>query len=161
MSRWWVVVATGVIGFAAVVLVFTAADALAGRPILFTPALLGGALFYGVTSPSEVIIGPAPVLTYTAIHLFAFLILGAIAAGFASIASRHRHVWFLVVNLFILVLAHASGVVLTLTESLQGVVSGWLVASATTAAAVAMAAYLIWANPSLRRELRDPEYRES
>jgi hypothetical protein len=41
------------------------------------------------------------------------------------------------------------------------VVSGWLVVSATTAAAVAMAAYLLWANPPLWRELRDPEYRES
>ena len=124
MNRWWGVIATGVIGFAAVVLVFTTADAIAGRPILYTPALLGGALFYGVTSPSEVIIAPAPVLAYTAVHLFAFLVLGALAAGFASIASRHRHVWFLLVNLFILVLTHASGVVLTLTESLQGVVSG-------------------------------------
>jgi hypothetical protein len=161
MNRWWGVVGTGVIGFAAVVLVFTTADTIAGRPILYTPALLGGALFYGVTSPSEVIIASAPVLAYTAVHLFAFLFLGALAAGFASIASRHRHVWFLLVNLFILVLTHASGVVLTLTESLQGVVSGWLVVTATTAAAVAMAAYLLWANPPLWRELRDREYRES
>ncbi len=80
----------GSIGFAAVVLVFITADAIAGRPIFYTPALLGGALCYGVTSPAEVIIAPAPVLAYTAIHLFAFLILGAIAAVFASIASRHR-----------------------------------------------------------------------
>jgi hypothetical protein len=154
------VLATGVIGFASVVLVFTTADAIAGRPIFYTPALLGGALFFGVTSPSDVTIAPAPILAYTGVHLLVFLILGAIAAGFASIASRYRHVWFLMVNLFILVLTHASGVVLTLTESLQGVVSAWLVAGATTAAAAAMAAYLLWSNPPLRRELREREYRE-
>jgi hypothetical protein len=54
-------------------------------------------------------------------------------------------------------LAHASGVVLTLTESRQGVVSGWLVVTATTAAAAAMAASLLWANPPLRREVRGRE----
>jgi hypothetical protein len=150
----------GAIGFATVVLFFVATDAIAGRPLLYTPALLGGALFYGVTSPSEVTIAPAPVLAYTAVHLFAFLILGSLAAGFASMASRHRHLWFLVLNLFILVLAHASGVVLTLTESLQGVVSAWLVTGATGTAAVAMAVHLLWANPPLRRELREGEYRE-
>jgi hypothetical protein len=36
------VLATGLTGFASVVLIFTAADAIAGRPILYTPALLGG-----------------------------------------------------------------------------------------------------------------------
>jgi hypothetical protein len=154
------VVATGLIGFASVVLVFTTADAIAGRPIFYTPALLGGALFYRVTSPSDVTIAPAPVLAYTGVHLLVFLILGSIAAGFAAIASRYQHVWFLAVNLFILVLVHASGVVLTLTASLQGVVSAWLVAGATTVAAGAMAAYLLWANPPLRRELRGREYRE-
>jgi hypothetical protein len=75
-------------------------------------------------------------------------------------ASRHRHVWYVGVNLLLLVIAHASGVVLTLTESLQGVVSAWLVAGATLAAAVTMAGYLLWANPPLLEEARDPEYRE-
>lgn len=158
---WRDVLATGLVGFVCVVAVFIAADTIAGRPILYTPALLGGALFYGVTNPSEVTIAPAPLLAYTGVHLLVFLVLGCLAAGFAAIASRHRHLWFLVVNLFILVLTHASGVVLTLTESLQGVVSAWLVAVATTAAAAGMAAYALWANPALRRELRAREYGES
>lgn len=155
------VLATGVIGFASVVLVFTVADLIAARPILYTPALLGDALFYGVTRPSEVTVAPGPVLAYTSAHLLVFLVLGAVAAGFASIASRHAHVWFLVVNLFILVLTHASGVVLTLTESLQGIVSAWLVGGATLAAATTMTAYLLWAYPSLRRELGEREYPEA
>jgi cytochrome P450 len=49
---------------------------------------------------------------------------------------------------------------MTLTESLQGVVSAWLVAGATAAAAIAMALYLLWTNPPLRRELREREYRD-
>jgi hypothetical protein len=82
------------------------------------------------------------------------------AAGLAAVAARYRHVWYVGVNLFLLVIAHASGVVLTLTESLQGIVSGWLVAGATLVAATTMALYLLWANPPLLRELRDAEYRE-
>lgn len=153
--------AAGAIGFATIALFFVVTDALAGRPVFYTPALLGGALFYGVTTPSEVTVSPAPVLAYTAAHLVAFLLIGAVAAGLASAASRHRHVWYLGVNLFLLVIAHASGVVMTLTESLQGVVSAWLVAGATAASAITMALYLLWANPSIWRELREREYRDS
>ncbi|MBI1735740.1 MAG: hypothetical protein HYR51_11255, partial [Candidatus Rokubacteria bacterium] len=140
---------------------FVVADAIAGRPLLYTPALFGGALFYGVTSPSEVTVALAPVLAYTAVHLVAFLVIGLIAAGLAAVASRYHDAWYLGVNLFLLVIAHASGVVLALTERLQGVVSASLVAAATLAAVGAMAAYLLWANPPLRRELREREYPES
>lgn len=153
-------IVSGVIGFATVALFFIATDAIAGRPLLYTPALLGGALFYGVTSPSEVTVSPAPVLAYTGTHLAVFVVIGTLAAGLAALASRHRHVWYLGVNLFLLVVAHASGAVLTLTESLQGVVSAWLVTGATLAAAITMALYLLWANPPLLREMRDTEYQE-
>jgi hypothetical protein len=153
-------VAAGAIGFVTIALFFVVTDALAGRPTFYTPALLGGALFYGVTSPSDVVVAVAPVLAYSAVHLIAFLVLGVIAAGFAWVASRHRHVWFIVMNLFLLIIVHASGVVMTLTQSLQGVVSGWLVTGATAAAASTMAAYLIWASPPLRRELREREFPE-
>ncbi|HEX6212882.1 MAG TPA: hypothetical protein VF136_19030 [Methylomirabilota bacterium] len=153
--------AAGAIGFATIALIFVVTDALAGRPLLYTPALLGGALFHGVTTPSEVTISPAPVIGYSVAHLVAFLIIGVVAAGLASVASRHRHVWYLGVNLFLLVITHVSGVVMTLTESLQGVVSAWLVAASTAAAAIAMALYLLWVNPPIWRELREREYRDS
>jgi hypothetical protein len=153
--------AAGAVGFATIVLFFVAADAIAGRPLLYTPALLGGALFYGVTDPSEVAVSLAPVLAYTAAHLVAFLLIGVVAAGLAAVASRHRHVWYLGVNLFLLLITHASGVVMTLTESLQGVVSAWLVAGATLVAAITMALSLLWMNPPLQRELREREYRDS
>jgi hypothetical protein len=152
--------ASGAIGFATVAAFFALVDALAGRSLLYTPALLGGALFYGVTSPSEVAVAPGPILGYSAAHLVVFLVIGVLAAGLASVASRHRHVWYVGVNLFLLVIAHASGVVLTLTESLQGVVSAWLVTGATLAAAITMAAYLLRANPPLLQEARDREYEE-
>jgi hypothetical protein len=37
---WRGVLATGLIGFGSVVLIFIVADAIAGRPIFYTPALL-------------------------------------------------------------------------------------------------------------------------
>jgi hypothetical protein len=153
--------ASGAIGFATVAAFFALVDVLGGRSLFYTPALLGGALFYGVTTPAEVVVAPGPVLGYSTAHLAVFLVIGALAAGLASVAARHRHVWYLGVNLFLLVIAHASGVVLTLTESLQGVVSGWLVAGATLVAATTMALYLLWANPPLLREMRDREYPDS
>jgi ABC-type transport system involved in multi-copper enzyme maturation permease subunit len=153
--------AAGVIGFVTIALFFVVTDAFAGHPFLYTPALLGGALFYGVTGPSDVTVALAPVLAYSAVHLIVLLVLGVIAAGFASVASRHRYAWFIGVNLFLLIVAHASGAVMTLTESLQGVVSAWLVTGATAAAAITMAVYLIWANPPLRRELGEREFPES
>jgi hypothetical protein len=152
--------AAGAIGFAAIVVFFVAADAFAGRPLFYTPALLGGALFYGVARPSDVAVALAPVLAYSAVHLIVLVVLGVIAAGFASLASRHPHVWYLVVNLFLLIIAHASGIVMTLTESLKGALSAWLVTGATAFAAVAMAAYLVHANPRLRGELRAREFPE-
>jgi hypothetical protein len=151
---------SGLIGFATVAVFFAVIDALTGRPLFYTPALLGGALFYGVTSPAEVAVAAGPVLRYSAAHLAAFLVIGTLAAGLAALASRRPHVWYLGANLVLLLIVHASGAVLALTESLQGVVSGWLVTGATLVAAVTMAAYLLWANPPLLRELRDREYRE-
>jgi hypothetical protein len=152
--------AAGVVGFATVVAFFLVVDALAGRPLLYTPALLGGALFYDVTSPAEVAVALGPVLRYSLAHLAVFVVIGVLAAGLASIAARYRHAWYLGLNLFLLVIAHASGVVMALTESLQGVVSAWLVAGATGVSAVTMAAYLLWANPPLVEEMRDREYQE-
>jgi hypothetical protein len=153
-------VTAGVIGFITIVVCFGIVDAFAGRPILYTPALLGGALFYGVTTPADVTVALAPVLAYSVAHLIVFLVLGLIAAAFASLSSRYRSIWFLGMNLFVLLIVHVSGVVMGLTESLQGVVSAWLVAWATVAAAGAMAAYLIGVSPPLRRELREPEFPE-
>jgi hypothetical protein len=153
--------AAGAIGFVTIALVFAAADALAGRAVFYTPALLGGALFYGATTPADVVVAPAPVLAYSAAHLVAFVALGLLAAVFSTLASRHRFAWFLVMNLFLVVIVHASGFVMTLTESLQGVVSAWVVTGATAAAAGAMAAYLVGVSAPLRRELREPEFPEA
>jgi hypothetical protein len=150
----------GAIGFVTIVVCFGIADAFAGRPIFYTPALLGGALFQGVTTPADVAVVPGPVLAYSVAHLVVFLVLGLIAAAFASLASRYRYIWFLVTNLFLLVIVHVSGVVIGLTEGLQGVVSAWLVAGATAAAAGAMAVYLVGVSPPLRRELREPQFPE-
>jgi hypothetical protein len=153
-------VIAGVIGFASVALVFVLADAVMGRPVCYTPSLLGGALFHGATSPEDVAVTLAAVLAYSAAHLAAFLALGMLAAWFAALASRHHYVWFLVMNLFLIVVVHVSGVVLALSASLQDVVSTWLAGSATAVAALAMAVYLIRVEPPLRRELREREFAE-
>jgi hypothetical protein len=150
----------GVVGFVTIVLIFLAADWIANRPLLSTPALLGNALFFGVTRPSEIAVSRAPVLAYSAAHLAVFLIIGGIAAALASLASRRRHAWYLALNLVLLVVAHASGIALALSESMQGAVSTTLMAVATLISALAMAGYLLRVNPQLVREALDRQYRD-
>jgi hypothetical protein len=156
----WRGVATGAIGFATVAAFFLLADPIAGRPVFYTAALLGDALFFGVSDPAAVTVSPAPVIAYNAAHLLVFLAIGALAAGLASAASRHPHLWFLAIHLLLLVTAHAAGVVLALSGSLGEAISVWTVIGATAAAVVTMTAYLLWVNPPLRHEMRGREYEE-
>jgi hypothetical protein len=151
----------GAIGFATVALVFMLADPLAGRPLCYTPALLGGVLLDGLATPADVAVAVVPVVVYSAVRLVVFMALGLLAAWFAALAERHRDICFLLMNLYMLVLVHVSGVVLTVGASLQDVLWAGLVGGATAAAALAMAAYLAWVVPSVRRELREREFTES
>src|SRR5260370_24627648 len=60
----------GCIGAGAVALWFLVVDAINGRPF-FTPAMLGGAVFFG-DQPSQVVIEYSRVIVYTMIHVSAF-----------------------------------------------------------------------------------------
>ncbi|HXJ29446.1 MAG TPA: hypothetical protein VNG35_02335, partial [Gemmatimonadales bacterium] len=72
----------GCIGAGAVAAWFFVIDLINGRPF-FTPAMLGSAVFWGATSPSQVVIEYSRVIGYTMIHVSAFVVLGTIAAALA------------------------------------------------------------------------------
>jgi hypothetical protein len=143
----------GVIGYAAVALFFLVADLMIGRPAFYTPALLGGALFYGLGDPAQTVVWPGPVLAFNGVHLVLFLALGLIAGWLAEISERGPQLWYVGLVLFILVLFHIQGLVLVLTDRVRTALSPWLVLAAGLSAAVAMGAYLVRVHPRLRAEL--------
>ena len=71
----------GVLGHVTAAVVFAVANAMAGRPLLYTPAVLGASLFYGLTDPSQLEIRAAYVFAYNGTHLLVFIAFGLVAAA--------------------------------------------------------------------------------
>jgi hypothetical protein len=143
----------GLVGYAAVVVFFLVADPISGRPLFHTPALLGGALFFGLLEPASLEIAPGPVLAYNGIHLLVFLLLGLLAAWFARLSERLPAGWVLALNLTVFVLFHVFGALLAFTEPIRAAIPLGDAVGATVLAVGAMTAYILWAHPRLRREL--------
>ena len=148
----------GVIGYATTAIFFMLASALAGQSPFHLAALLGGAMFYGLHDASQVVVWPGVVLAYNGIHLIVFLVLGMIAAWFAALAERGPEFWYIAITLYIFVLFHVYGIVQMLSESFRASIPVWVSFGGTFLASIAMAAYLLWARPKLRVEVR--EFRE-
>jgi hypothetical protein len=147
----------GLIGYATVVVFFLVADPIAGRPVFYTPALLGGALFFGLSDPAGLELGPGPVLAYNGAHFLVFVFLGFVAAWFARLAERLPMGWVLTLNLTVLVLFHVFGAFLFFTEPIRAAIPVGGAVGATVLAVGAMTAYILWAHPRLRRELAADE----
>jgi hypothetical protein len=112
----------GLIGYATVVVFFLVADPIAGRPVFYTPALLGGALFFGLSDPAGLELGPGAVLAYNGAHFLVFVFLGFVAAWFARLAERLPMGWVLTLNLTVLVLFHVFGAFLFFTEPIRAAI---------------------------------------
>src|SRR3989441_9379892 len=72
----------GCIGAATVAAWFLVVDTINGQP-LFTPAMLGSAVFWWAHDMTSVVIEPARIFGYTMIHVSAFAVVGCIAAALA------------------------------------------------------------------------------
>ncbi len=73
----------GFLGYATVVGFFALLNALAGKSVFFTAALLGSALFYGARDLAHVAVAAGPVLSYNGVHLLVFVAFGVAAAWLA------------------------------------------------------------------------------
>ena len=73
---------------------------IAGRS-LFTPAVLGSAVFFGLRDPATVTISAQPILAYTGIYVVAFVVVGLIAAAIMVEARKTPHVLWLLLEIFI------------------------------------------------------------
>lgn len=150
----------GMLGAGAVAVWFLVLDALQRR-IFFTPAALGSALFLNATSAGEVVISPAIVLGYTAVHVAAFAIVGLIVAALAGAAERHPPVLLGIALLFVTIEVFFLGLIALVANWLLDVLSAWPILVANAIAAVVMAVYVWRAHPVLRArglmDLEEPE----
>ncbi len=145
-------VIVGLLGASAIALWFLTVDLIAGAP-LFTPAMLGSALFWALRDPSQVEIAVAPILAYTMIHVLSFVIVGLIASAIACQAERSPSTLFLAVVLFAVFGFGFFTVWAILGPPILGALAWWSVAIGNGIAALTMG-YVIWRrHPRLREHL--------
>ncbi len=146
----------GVIGATAVAVWFLVLDAIRGR-ILFTPAALGSTVFHGATSPAQVSMGAGTIVGYTLLHYAAFILVGLVAAAIFRASEESPPLVLGLVLLFVVSETLFVGLVALLASWLLGALVWWAVAIGNVIAAAAMAIYLWYSHPRLRRRLRGRE----
>ncbi|MDP3909907.1 MAG: hypothetical protein Q8Q14_05915 [Gemmatimonadales bacterium] len=143
----------GCIGAAAVAVWFLVVDAINGQP-LFTPAMLGGAVFWQQYDPGMVAIEPARIFGYTMIHVSAFVVVGVIAAALAAEVEYAPSTLFLVIVGFCFFEVGFYILVALLAKPLLGYLAWWNVAIGNGLAALAMGYFLWREHPKIAEELR-------
>lgn len=151
---------TGLLGGAVVAVWFLIIDALRGQ-VFYTPAALGSAVFYGVSTPADVVIRPSVVLGYTLVHFAAFVLAGLVAARLMDEAEKHPPVILGVALFFTTLEVLSLGVLSAMAAWLFETVPWWSPIVANLLAGAAMAAYLWQAHPGLHgrfsEALEEPE----
>jgi hypothetical protein len=140
----------GLIGFAAVAIVFAVVNLGAGRSPLYSAAVLGEALFYDVSEPDLVSVKPGAVLAYSVLHLAVFVAFGVLAAALATLADRGWQLWFVALFFFVFFSFHMVAAVQGLAAPMRSLLSGPMIWGAGLAASFLMAGYLVRAHPRLR-----------
>ena len=143
----------GCIGAAAVALWFLIVDSINGQP-LFTPAMLGSAVFWGSPNPAHVLIEPARIFGYTMIHVSAFVVVGCIAAALAAEVEVAPSTLFLVIVGFCFFEVGFYILVALLAKPLLGYLAWWSVAIGNALAAFGMGYFLWREHPKIGEELR-------
>ena len=93
----------GLVGAGTIALWFLVLDTIRGRPF-YTPTVLGTALFRGgaaLSAPEQVPASLDLVLSFTWVHVLAFLLIGVAAARLIALAERDPDFGFGVVLLFV------------------------------------------------------------
>lgn len=143
----------GMLGYLAVVVVIGAIDVIGGRSAFHTAAVLGSVLFFGVRDPAQLTVWAGPVFAYNGAHMLVFLLFGGFMAWLTSLAEKGEQMWYVSLITLLIVLPHVIGLPVWFDVTIGQVLSLWSVVIATTAAAIAMAAYLWHAHPRLHREI--------
>ncbi|MFW5946984.1 MAG: hypothetical protein ACOCUW_00715 [Gemmatimonadota bacterium] len=148
-------VAAGLVGYATVAILWVGYNLVQGHSAFYTAALLGADLFYGLDSPSELVVAAGPVLAYNGVHLLAFLAAGFFMRWLAGLAERIPEGWYLVVILFLIVMPHVFGLPLWFDAPVRAEVPFAYVVLSTSLAALAMGGFLLAVRPRLRQQMQE------
>ncbi len=142
----------GVLGYAAVALVFAVADLALGRALFTTPAAIGGVLFYGVRDPAAVLVSAGPVAAANGVHLLASVGLGMLAALVMAQTERHPQLFYLAFALVVMFFV-ASLMVLSAPSIFVRAAPPLIALVANLAGGLAAVGYLWRVHPRLRAEV--------
>jgi len=143
---------TGLIGAAAVAVWFFGLDLAVGTP-LRTPAALGSALLLGASGPATVPVTLGLVVTYTVVHVAAFIVAGVVLVALAEQVERVPAMALLVVLAFIVMEALFVATLAVGADWVLGTLGWWSVAVGNLVAVGAMG-WQVWrTHPGLQRRL--------
>lgn len=145
----------GIIGAVIVAVWFLIIDALRGH-LLFTPAALGSALFYGASSPDAVSGDASVILAYTILHFIIFIGLGLLVAWLAEEAEHNAPLVLGIVLFFVTLEVLTLGLFAAAAAWLFRIVPWWSPIVGNLLAAAGMIGYLWAVHPELRHRLRQP-----
>jgi hypothetical protein len=143
----------GIVGGATIALWFLILDTLAGR-LLYTPSLLGQALFRGdilPTAAGDIPVSLGMVIAFSWVHWLVFAAIGTIASWLLAFAEREPSLGLRVLCVFLLIVFEFGflGAAMFFSEVLLHRLAWEAVLIGNVLAAVAMGAYLWWRHPTL------------
>lgn len=155
-------VAVGLIGAAVAMLLFLLVDVAEGVP-LRTPAMLGNALFYGLSGLSGGLSGEAGgageaavttrvVLGYTAVHVAGFVLFGLAVSGLFALAEREKRVLALIFMLGCCLAAAFVMMVYGLSQWVRDAMTPWVFLAGHVLAGAAVVIALFYFHRRLLRE---------
>lgn len=151
-------VLAGVVGAATVALWFLVYDVWRGAP-LFTPALLGTAVFQGLGGPGVVGIDAGVVLGYTIVHVLAFVGFGIVAACTMAASEREPAIFIAFLTLFAAFEVFFFVALGTLSRAMLGAIGWWAIFVGNLLASIAMFWFLVREHPALPSTLVGPSGR--
>lgn len=144
----------GLIGAVAVAAWFLVVDLIGGNAF-YTPSMLGSAMFWGLRDPAEVVVNFPTVIAYTMLHAILFILVGMIAAAFATMVDKFPSTLFLIVVFFAIFEVGFYIVVATMAAPLLGRLAWSNVAVGNLIAALGMGYYLWTVHPRIREQLME------
>lgn len=138
----WRGFAAGGVGFVTIAACFVGLDLAAGRSVLYTPALFGSVLLYGLRSGATLRITLLPVVVYTALHLLALGFLGFVAAWARALADRQPRFWYVGIGLFLGAFLPMQAAATHLLAPVQTWLPGGMILLSSAMAAILMGVYV-------------------
>ena len=142
----------GLVGAGTIALWFLILDTFRGRPF-YTPTVLGTALFRGLEALSEPEQLPASlelVLSFTWVHVLAFLLIGVGAARLLALAEREPDFGFGIVLLFVILQACFTVAAMIVAEPVLRALTWQAILVANFLAAGVIAGYFWLRHPTMQ-----------